>query len=193
MNMQRKVLLGCGMAICVVSLASFAAYKYALSLTFGSIMDVPPSLIKSKSPTNLGIAAFLRDEAFSNYSAYFYVLDTAKSVKPIFVGGPYASDGNVKMQNAIWSKDGSVVAVRAKVGETAGHKFSKYFGEFFVDAYDFRKHKTIGIGASVRQKSQLIKGLVTQRGGQGKIALSSPNAFTANHQIGEQEAKQFKR
>jgi hypothetical protein len=190
--MQRKVLLGCGIAICIISLASFVAYKYVLSFTFGSITDVPPGLIKSKSPANLGTAAFLRDEAFSNYSAYFYVLDTSKSVKPILVGGPYASDGNVKMQNTVWSKDGSVVAVRAKVGETSGHKFSKYFGEFFVDAYDFRKHKAIGVGASMRQKSQLIKGLVTQRGGQGKMALASPNAFTANHQIGEQEAKQFK-
>lgn len=191
--MQRKVFLGCGAVVCVVSLASFAAYKYVLPLTAVSIMDVPPSLLKSKSSANLGTAAFLRDEAFSNYSAYFYVFDTAKSSKPISVGGPYASDGNVKMQNAIWSKDGSIAAVRAKVGETAGHSFSKYFGEFFVDAYDFRKHKAIGVGASTRQKSQLIKGLIAQRGGQGKIALSSPNAFTANHQVSEQQAKQFKR
>lgn len=189
--MRRKILLGCGLAIGASGIALFAIYGYILFHP-PDLMYVPPSVLKSDSVAGLGTAAFLREEAFSNYSVYFYSFDATTGSQPVLIGGPYASDGNAKMQNAIWSQDGSIVAVRAKVGEPAGHGFSQYYGEFFVAAYDFRQHKAIGSGKTTCQKSQLIKKLIKQRGGPGRVALASPNVFMQNQEISEQEAQQYK-
>ena len=191
--MKRKALFGCGVILCIIPLVLFAAYKMALPYLVVDIFDVPPSLLKTQSPANFGTAAFLRDEAFSNYSVHFYVFSNTKDSQPLLIGGPYSSDGNYKLRNAIWSKDGSVIAVRAKVGQSAGHGFSKYFGEFYVDAYDFRNLEAVAVGDPVRQKDKRIGKLISQRGGRGKAALQSPNDLLDGQQISEQEALQFKR
>lgn len=186
--------MGLGLTLGVIFLATFSAYQNLLREAASGFMDTPPSLRQCKSPTNLGAAAFLRDEAFKDYSVYFYIFDTSPIPKPIYVGGPYASDGDVKMTNAIWSKDGSILAVRAKVGDTSGHNSSQYSGEFFVDSYDFRKRQVIASGVPTIQKSQQIKALIRQRGGPGQVALASPNAFTAKDQVaGMEDTQQFPR
>lgn len=71
------------------------------------------------------------------------------------VGGPYISDGPIKMQQAVWSKDGSVIAVRVKAGASAGKGFRRYDGAFWIDAYDFRKHRLVSEGPTIRTRLEV--------------------------------------
>jgi len=178
------------MIFAAFSMSAYGAYQIYL-IEFWHILDSPPELIESKSPAGLGIAAFIVEDAFIAKSLYFYVRDPARSTHPLFVNKSreygYASDGDVDMTQAVWSADGSVIAVRAKVGDGA----DKNYGTFFVDAYDFKKHYPIGNELPVRKKSKLIKDLIRNRGGEGKIAVKEP--YAEGDIITKSQADEFKK
>lgn len=134
-------------------------------------------LAETHSDANLGTADFLVEAgSFAGNTTYFFVRDPAiSSGKPLCVGGPYISDGPIKMQEAVWSKDGSVIAVRVKVGASAGHGFSRYDGTFWIDAYDFRTHRAAVEGGTLEARSHVIGKLLQERGGASTKTLSSPS------------------
>jgi hypothetical protein len=150
-------------------------------------------LAESSSPTRVGVATILVDAgpfSFAGNTSYFFVRDTAKSgTTPLRVGGPYISDGPIKLQEAAWSKDGSIVAVRVKVGQSAGHGFSRYDGAFWIDAYDFRAHQAVLEGAKIRERSKVIEHLFAQRGGIGVRTLTAPSVV--GRSVGWLEAQAF--
>jgi hypothetical protein len=174
----------------VFSISAYGAYQIYL-IEFWHVLDSPPELIESKSPVGFGTASFLVEDAFIAKSLYFYVRDPARSTQPLLVNKSreygYASDGDVDMTQAIWSKDSSIIAVRAKVGDGA----DKYYGTFFVDAYDFQKHHAVGNELPVRKKSQLIKDAIHNRGGEGRIAVHEP--YAEGNIISERQANEFKK
>ena len=176
------------MIFAVICVSAYGAYQIYLIATW-DIFDTPPELIESKSPAGLGTASFLVEDAFVAKSLYFYVRDSARSVHPLFVNKNreygYASDGYLDITQAVWSNDGSVIAVRAKIG----NGLDKNYGIFFVDAYDFKKHHAVGNELPVRKKSQLIKNLFRQRGGEGKIAVNEP--YAEGEVISQREADEF--
>ena len=101
--------------------------------------------------------------------------DPAQSAgKPLCIGGPYGSDGAIKMQEAVWSKDGSVVAVRVKVGVSGVHRGSIYDGDFWIDAYDFHMHHAVIEGSKLDARSKAIARLMKQRSGVSSQKLSTP-------------------
>ena len=184
----RSVILA-GLLLSVISLVGYGVYRLP-SLLLADAFDITPDLAESISPTGLGTVSFLRESATTDSSVYFYVRDPARSSKPLFAGEDplgYATDGSTEMQGAIWSKDGSVVAVRAKVGDTSGHQY----GPFFVDAYDFQSHRKVGTHLPTRQKSRVIKGLIHSRGGEGQIASRQP--YNEGRSISRDQADEFKR
>jgi hypothetical protein len=171
--------------LAIFCVSAYGAYQiYWMELRHS--LDSPPELIESKSPAGLGVASFLVEDAFIAKSLYFYVRDPARSMHPLPVNKSreygYASDGDVDMTQAVWSEDGSVIAVRAKV---------ESYGTFFVDAYDFKKHQAVGNELPVRQKSKLIKDLIRNRGGEGKIAVKEP--YAEGDIISESQANEFKK
>lgn len=133
-------------------------------------------LAESRSPAQLGVASFLVQAGSpSGSDTYFFVRDpSARPGFPIRVGGPYISDGDVKMNKAVWSKDGTVIGVRVNVGEPSGKGFGRFDGTFWLDAYDFRKHRAVTVGKTIRERSRAIEWLFAERGGIGPQSLSAP-------------------
>lgn len=172
MTVQQKVVF----CLCVI-LAGVGYTGYRFGRVAEDYLFSTALLAETKSPTNLGTADFLVAEAsFAGNTTYFFVRDPARSSgKPLCIGGPYGSDGAIKMQEAVWSKDGSMIAVRVKVGASAGHGFSKYDGEFWIDAYDFRTHREMAEGAKLSARSQAIARQIKRRGGASAKTLSAPS------------------
>ena len=134
-------------------------------------------LAETRSDANLGTAAFLVDTgSFAGNKIYFFVRDPAiSSGLPVCAGGPYGSDASIQLQEAAWSKDGSVIAVRVRVGVPDGHGFSREDGAFWIDAYDFRAHRAVVEGSNIEGRSQVIATLLKERGGEGSKTLSAPS------------------
>jgi hypothetical protein len=187
----RKWIIGfLAATICLSGCGLFWVY-WTTNKFFEALYDIPPTLVESKSPSNLGTADFLRESTLRDGSIYFYVRDPARSSHPLPVNKSreygFASDGDVTMTQAVWSADGSIIAVRAKIGDGA----DKNYGTFFVDAYDFQKHHAVGNELPVRKKSQVIKDLMRNRGGEGKIAVNEP--YAEGDIISESQANEFKK
>lgn len=115
-----------------------------------------------KSANAGGTAYFVRQSDAFTTAVDLYVRDSGCSFctmhkvaavldSPI---GPYP-------QQAIWSVDGSVVAVRADNG-------------MWKNAYDYRLHRSYGQEHDV---SSAITALLGSRGGEGKIIFSDPNNY----------------
>ena len=170
-----------------------------LFLTFGVILWIklgfgrsedgfsPWVLTESQSPKRLGAAVFLIDAgSFGGSETYFFVRDAARSgTKPLRVGGPYSSDGPIKVQEAVWSQDGSVICVRVGSGKAAGKGFSKYDGTFWRDAYDFRKHQPVSSGTNIDERSKSIAYLLAERGGESRATVPSGSASGRNVSLSE--------
>jgi hypothetical protein len=148
-------------------------------------------LAESKSPAQLGTAVFLVDAgSLGGNTTYFFARDRGKSgATPVRVGGPYASDGPVKLQEAAWSQDGSVIAVRVQVGEPAGKGFGRSDGTYWIDAYDFRKHQAVSEGEKIGGRSSAIERLLAARGGVSSHTLSAPSV--TGRSVGWLEARTF--
>lgn len=169
---QAKIVWGRWVALLVVLCVGYALFRAASGVVAASWI-----LAETSSDTHFGTAALLVDAgSLAGNTTYFFVRDPAKSkAKPLCVGGPYISDGPIKLQEAVWSKDGSVIAVRVKVGETAGKGFTRYDETFWIDAYDFRIHRVVKVGPGIKDRSAAIKALLMERGGAGPKNLSSPS------------------
>ena len=166
---QPKISWGCWLALGVGLCVGYGVLRFASEAVSDSWI-----LAETSSDTHLGTAALLVEAgSFAGSTTYFFVRDPANS-KPVCIGGPYISDGPIKLQEAVWSADGSVIAVRVKVGATAGKGFSRYDGTFWIDAYDFRKHHAVKDGLRITARSETIKDLLKARGA-GRKPLSSPS------------------
>ncbi|MCW3099475.1 MAG: hypothetical protein JWL77_5093 [Chthonomonadaceae bacterium] len=172
MRQQRKVVL----CLCVI-LGAVAYAGYHLAPAADDLIFSSSLLAETRSDANLGTADFLVDAgSFAGNKTYFFVRDPAISAgQPVCAGGSYGSDGPIKMQDAVWSKDGSVIAVRVQVGVSDGHKFSRYDGAFWIDAYDFRTHRAVVDGVKLAVRSQVIETLLKGRGGASPKTLSAPS------------------
>ncbi len=148
----------------------------------------PWVLAETKSQAHKGVALFLVDAgSFAGSDTYFFVRDPAKwGTKPLRVGGPYTSDGKLRMERAVWSQDGSVIAVQVMVGQ---NKPELYLGPYWVNAYDFRNHKSFVQGATVSEQSKAIAHLLAERGGTSQNILIAPSAV--GQSIGLHEAAEF--
>jgi len=185
MTLQHKVVFCLCVILAGVGYTGYRFGRVAEDYLFSSAL-----LAESKSPANLGTADFLVDGvSFAGNTTYFFARDPAQSAgKPVCIGGPYGSDGAIKMQEAVWSKDGSVIAVRVKVGAPAGHGFSRYDGEFWIDAYDFRAHRNIVDGAKLSARSQAIARLIKRRGGASAKILSASSVVGKSLSASERRA-----
>ena len=163
--------------LCVI-LGGVAYTGYKFGPRVDDYFFMPTTLLaETRGTPHGGTADFLVDSgSFAGNTTYFFVRDSARSSgKPTCIGGPYSSDGSIKMQEAVWSKDGSVIAVRVKVGAPAGHGFRRYDGAFWIDAYDFHTHHAVADGSKLTARSQAIARLLKRRGGPGSKTLSSPS------------------
>ncbi|MBI3909646.1 MAG: hypothetical protein HY320_01775 [Armatimonadetes bacterium] len=152
----------------------------SVNLTLWSLL-----LSEARSPGGFGTAALVADNSsLAGASAWVYIRDPDHAGgRPQPIGGPYASDGPVKMRGVVWSRDGSVAAVRAEVGISAGKHFARRFGAFLAAAYDYRENRVIigeyGVSSPDaprrwRSKSQTIAALLRQRGGEGQRVFTTP-------------------
>lgn len=146
--------------------------------------------LESKSPAKLGTAILVTENiSFGGSDAWVFVRDY-QNTKPIKLGGSYASDGSTKMKQAVWSHDGTLFAVEAKVGVAAGKHFSKYYGTYLVAGYDFKRHSRFTAGSCVAASSRTLERLFRQRGGKGQIVLTKPYV-TEGRQVSQREARSY--
>jgi hypothetical protein len=150
-------------------------------------------LAETERESHGGRGLFLVDAgSFAGNSTYFYVEDPAtNSRRPLFVGGPYASDGSIKFRQAIWSRDGTILAVRVEMGTSSGHGFSGRPTPYLLDAYDFRAHAVVSRSTDATVRSAEIRHALNARGGDGEIAMESPSM--AGRSIGTIAAARFDR
>lgn len=139
--------------------------------------DVTPYLLSLvESPTSLGGVSLVTDSgSFGGTSAWVYVRDPrGAGGRPVLIGGPYASDASPKIRAVVWSRDGSIAAVRADVGAARGKHFVRLDGSFLVAAYDFRFHHRVAGDGTVRGTSALLSKLMRRRGGSGVVVFRTP-------------------
>ncbi|MCW3054741.1 MAG: hypothetical protein JWN14_3911 [Chthonomonadales bacterium] len=172
MTQQQKVVF----CLCIIlGGVGYTGYKFG-RVAEDYLLATSSIMVETRSPAKNGSADFLVETGgLAGKSTYFFVHDAAEAAgKPLCVGGPYVSDGPVKMQEAVWSKDGSVVAVRVHIGGSGGHRFSIYDGTFWMDAYDFRTHHAVVEGSKLDARSKAIARLMKQRSGVSSQKLSTP-------------------
>lgn len=178
---QQKIALWLLLASGGILGASYGWTRFADTLS-------PWILAQTESQTHMGVALFLVDAgSFAGSDTFFFVRDPARpAMKSLRVGGPYVSDGTLKMHKAIWSQDGSVIAVQVMVGQ---HKLGLYSGPYWANAYDFRNHKTLMQGATANKRSKAIAHLLAERGGISQNILVAPSVV--GESIGLYEAAEF--
>lgn len=170
-------------ALCLT--ASIVVARWLFTLDFNTLRQ-----LESKSPAKLGTAILVTENiSFGGSDAWVFVRDNQKS-NPIKLGGSYASDGSTKMKQAVWSRDGSLFAVEAKVGEAAGKHFSKYYGTYLVAGYDFKSHSRFTAGSSVAASSRTLERLFRQRGGKGQIVFTRPY-MAEGRPVSKREARSY--
>ncbi len=116
---------------------------------------------QSKSPTQMGAAIFTKNVGFQDTAVTFEVIDPKKGAAPIEVGlvGDAGWQGFMP-KNAIWSRDGSVVAVQGADFKTWSH------------AYDFKRHSSsLNEVYPLDKRAAAIEKLLRNRGGIGAKVL----------------------
>lgn len=117
--------------------------------------------VRSVSPTQLGEAIFTREVGLQDTAIKFDVIDPKVGTKPINVG--FVGDENWKgitPKKAVWSKDGSVIAVQGADFKSWSH------------VYDFKKHDYALTDIYPPDKRALAIGkLLKSRGGNGPKVL----------------------
>jgi len=168
----------------------------ALAMLLGSggcLWETPLLKRVAHSPTHLGIALLVTDNSsFAGSGAWVYASDPKKGAVPVLLGGSYASDGPVKMQHAVWSRDGSVLAVQARVGESRGKGFKGSYVTQYVAAYDYRQHRVLGAAEPTAEFSGRISILLRLRGGEGQVVFSTPYDASGKP-VSAQEARHYRR
>jgi|GEM_PF-4067818 len=181
----RKGIIICGVAIISLMAVGYAALYYITYKFWNNFYNPPATLIQSS--TAQGTAYFLHQSTLRDSSVYFYVRDPARFSHPFAVGNRpygYATDGEIFMEQAVWSRDKSVIAVR---GDIQDNDHNKNYGTLFVDAYDFKNHQEVGRGLAAHPKSLAIKRLLEQRGGGGSIV----DPYSEGKDISQNKEKEF--
>ena len=138
----------------------------ALTLTCGciSIQDSGGGsrALQSKSPTGLGTAIFTKEIGPQDNAVNFDVIDPKVGDKPIDIGlvGDDKWQGKMPRQ-AVWSKDGSVIAVQSADSKTWSH------------AYDFRASRNYADVFPDDKRAIAIEKLLKTRGGIGPKVLDN--------------------
>lgn len=182
---RRNLLIRAAVACVFAAAAYFGAAASLYSLC-------PLQMAWSVSPADFSRrAAFVREScSFGGSNFWVHVRDPAGDASRWrLIGGPYATDGSVKLRRALWSRDGSVLAVEADVGEPSGKHFRSGFDTFLVEAYDFEQHQRLPRRQTRRATHSAIRTLMKQRGRQGAVAFASPFAVTRD--IGWLQSRQF--
>jgi hypothetical protein len=160
-----------GCLVLLVAVVLLAAFGISSLFDWSS----PLLFSQSKSPANVGSVDLVTDNSsFAGSTAWVYIRDTNGASGRPQLAGSYASDADEKMRGAVWSKDGSVVAVRADVGQSAGHGFEGSHQSLFVAAYDYGGHRFVPEGPTLQTKSAAIARLLRKRGGEGKSIFRTP-------------------
>ena len=112
--------------------------------------------IQSNSLTQRGTAIFTKEIGPQDTAITFEVIDHKVGEKPIHIGlvGDEKFRG-LPPEAAVWSKDGSVIAVRASGAKTWTH------------AYDFRKSHDLEDVYPASKRALAIEKLLKSRGGSG--------------------------
>lgn len=174
---MRTWILGWGGCLGIVLFIVAWCYNTFASFT----RPMSPLKQESWSPTGQGSAVLLEEcipFLFSGTTIWIFVWDRSISASPIRID-EFASDGQDKWEHGVWSRDGSVFAIVAHLGEGGGKKLKKDFGAFFVTAYDFRTHRRlppVHQKISPRARSKQIATLIQQRGGPGSPVFTHPYA-----------------
>lgn len=168
----------------------------ALAMLLGSsgcLAQTPLLKRVAHSPANLGAALLVTDNSsFGGADAWVYASDPKMGAVPVLLGGSYASDGPVKMQHAVWSRDGSVLAVQARVGESWAKGFKGASLTRYVAAYDYRRHLVLGAAEPTPEFSGRISNLLRLRGGKGQIVFGTPYDASGKP-VSAQEARHYRR
>jgi len=130
---------------------------------------------KAMSPARLGSVELVTDNSsFAGSTAWVYIRDPKYAGGRPRLAGAYASDGDIKMRRAVWSKDGSVVVVQADVGQSAGHGFEGAHRSLLVAAYDYKAHRILYRDPPTKAISDAIAKLLRKRGGPGAAIFRAP-------------------
>ena len=125
------------------------------------------TVYKSSSPAGLGIACFFKENNAMVSVVVLYVKDYQKSrFNLIEVGELSGLESNIDPKRAVWSKDGTIVAVKS------GYVEERRTDIEWTHAYDFRLHKAYGNATSM-----VIRELLNSRGGEGEVVLSDDESF----------------
>jgi hypothetical protein len=126
-------------------------------------LSVGETVYESVSPSNAGSVILHQISGFRGTTASLSVRDYSVSgSKPLHIG--YIGFRGHHAYEAVWSQDGSLVAIR---DETE-----------WLAAYDFAKHSDVRVrGDSSKQLSRAIQKLLTARGGVGQEILSNKINF----------------
>ena len=117
---------------------------------------------QSQSPTAMGTAIFTKEVGPQDSAVNFEVIDPKIGAQPLTVG--FVGDANWKGQMpraAVWSKDGSVIAVRG----------ADFVG--WSHAYDFKAHNfALSDVYPLKKRADSIEKLLKSRGGPGPKVLN---------------------
>ena len=117
---------------------------------------------QSQSPTKMGAAIFTKEIGFQDTAFIFEVRDPKSGEKPVNIGlvGDQGFQG-LPPESAVWSKDGSVIAVRASGAKTWTH------------AYDFCTSHNLEDVDPDSKRALAIEKLLKNRGGNGTKVLDN--------------------
>lgn len=130
------------------------------------------SVYKSSSPAaGLGIACFFQESDAMVSVIDLYVKDYKKSrFDLVKVGTVSGLESGPYPKRAVWSRDGTIVAVKSGYVEDSQKEIT------WTHAYDFRVHQAYG-EFSPQGTSMVIKELLNSRGGEGEVILSNEESF----------------
>ena len=130
------------------------------------------SVYKSSSPAaGLGVACFLQESDSMVSVIDLYVKDYKKSrFDLVKVGTVSGLESGPYPKRAVWSRDGTIVAVKSGYVEDSQKEIT------WIHAYDFRLHQAYG-DFSPPGTSIVIKELLSNRGGEGEVILNNEESF----------------
>src|ERR1019366_8222937 len=123
-----STIVGCVLALGVA--AWVALHFYFTAYGIGAEQAL---LYETSSPVDAGEALFLQEGALQGLNIALYVRDhTRSAITPLFVAAVWYADDYPKFTRAVWSRDGTVIAIDAGHDEPA-----------WIAGYDFGHHQPI--------------------------------------------------
>ena len=155
MKKTLKILVAFVIMAALTPIIAFLTYPYSISTVY-----------ESASPSNAGSAIFYQDTGFLDTVMTLFIRDYAVSgSKPFSIGIVSDMGGQgIPPEKAIWSGDGTVIAVLRE--------------KAWTDVYDFQKHGDgLPPNISGQKRSNAIAALLVKRGGKGQEILSDKIDF----------------